>query len=63
LQYDRRPDRDATRDRADAEQPPRAGGPTRYQLPPDLQKLVRSILADYPELSEEKAVEMCQAFW
>jgi hypothetical protein len=26
---------DATRDRADAEQPPRAGGTTRYRLPPN----------------------------
>ena len=32
-------------------------------LNPDLQRIVRSILADYPELSEQKAIEMCRAFW
>jgi hypothetical protein len=52
---------DAARDR-EPRQPAASGGPTR-QLPPKLQKLVRTILADYPELSEEKATEMCQAFW
>ena len=32
-------------------------------LPPDLWRIVRSVLADYPELTEQKAIEMCKAAW
>jgi hypothetical protein len=53
---------DPARDRTDAEQPTASGGPTQHDLP-KLQKLVRRIMSDYPELSEEKATEMIQAFW